>query len=149
MIFLALAVLLAMVMMLKRRRTISQFPLLPPDLSWERMTELYGAEGISAKDVFEKIGGKLGRGYTGVGGDEQGLILWHPGHPGARIPWSEITLVPGAYMGAPAFRVETGKTDDITLVIPRRFEDRLKARAGAAWPGVSNRTAPDEPAAEG
>jgi hypothetical protein len=148
MIIVGMALLLLVVVLLKRRLAGGGRPPVAPDLSWERLAELYGADDIVTKDVFEKIGGKVGRGYAGIGGDERGLLLYHPGHKGARIPWGEITLVPGTYMGLPAFKVETVSTADITIVIPRRYEERLRARAGESWPAVSSRTAPDEPEAE-
>jgi hypothetical protein len=147
MIFVVMALLLLVVTMLKRKRSASRPPV-KPDLSWERIAELYGAEDVVFAQVFEKIGGKVGRGYAGIGGDERGLLLHHPGHLGARIPWSEITLVPGTFMGLPAFKVETDKTLDITIVIPRRYEERLRAKAGGNFPAISPRTAPDEPPAD-
>ncbi len=142
---LPLVLLLVVGMLLKRRLVGGERLPAEIDLSWERIAHLYGADDLTGKEVIEKIGGKVGRGYAGVGGDERGLILWHPGHKGARIPWADITLIPGSYMGAPAFRVETAQTADITIVIPRRFEERLIAKAGAAWPGVSEQTVPGQP----
>jgi hypothetical protein len=145
----ALAVLLMVVVLLKHKLAgRGGRPPIEPDTSWERLAAQYGADELTGKEVFEKIGGKVGRGYAGVGGDDRGLILWHPGHRGARIPWGDLMLIPGSYMDLPAFRIETVKTADITIVIPRRYEELLRERAGALWPGVSNRTAPDEPGAE-
>lgn len=127
------------VVVLLRRKVAGPPPLpLDPDTSWERLVAQYGAPDVTDKHVFEKLGGKVGLGYTGVGGDERGLVLWHPGHKGARIPWGDIRLVPGRYMGAPSFRVEALRAPDVSILIPRRNEDRLRARAGAAWPGVAS-----------
>ena len=151
MILAVLAAMLLIVIVLKRMRSGggSRRPPVEPDTSWERLAVHYRADDLNGKEIFETIGGKVGRGYAGIGGDGRGLILWHPGHKGARIPWGDITLVPGTYMGLPAFRIETGKTADITIVIPRRYEERLRKSAGTLWPGVSSdRTAPDEPGAE-
>lgn len=144
-----MAVLLLVVILLKRRVAGAPRPPVAPDRSWEGLALHYGAEDVQANQVFEKIGGKVGRGYAGVGGDERGLLLYHPGYKGARIPWSVITLVPGTYMGLPAFQVETDKTADITIVIPRRYEERLRGKAGANFPPISPRIAPDAPDAEG
>ncbi|HEY5995889.1 MAG TPA: hypothetical protein VIU29_02665 [Candidatus Deferrimicrobiaceae bacterium] len=143
-----MALLLLVVVVLKRRLAGGGKAPVAPDRSWEGLALHYGAEDVLASQVFEKMGGKVGRGYAGVGGDERGLLLYHPGHKGARIPWSEITLVPGSFMGLPAFRIETEKTSDITIIIPRRYEERLRAKAGASWPVPSSRTAADEPGVE-
>jgi hypothetical protein len=43
-------------------------------------------------------------------------------------------------MDAPALRVEAAKARDVSIILPRRLEEKLVARAGAAWPGVRSRT---------
>jgi hypothetical protein len=128
---------LAAVVTILRRKLAANRPPAKPDLSWDRLSERYKAEGLSGADVFEKLGGKVGKSYAGVGGDAQGLILWHPGYLGARIPWPEAELISGTFMGIPSLLVRAAGVPDVEIIIPRRFEDRLKAKAGEAWPGVT------------
>jgi hypothetical protein len=48
-------------------------------------------------------------------------------------------------MDAPALRVEAANALDVSIIIPRRLEEKLVPLAGAAWPEVLNRPAPSGP----